>query len=72
VFTLISHGTGKFGRVLGELFVDAFENSVNSQMITEGHAVAYFGGSKQEVKDALLEARKVSTEYVMEHVSEIK
>jgi len=41
-------------------------------MITEGHAVAYFGGSKQEVKDALLEARKVSTEYVMEHVKAIK
>jgi micrococcal nuclease len=72
VFTLKSHGTGKFGRVLGELFVDAFECSVNDQMITEGHAVAYFGGSKQEVKDALLEARKVSTSYVMEHVKEIK
>jgi micrococcal nuclease len=71
-FTVKSHGTGKFGRVLGELFVDAFECSVNDQMITEGHAVAYFGGSKQEVKDALLEARKVSTEYVMEHVKAIK
>jgi len=72
VFTLKSHGTGKFGRVLGELFVDAFECSVNDQMITEGHAVAYFGGSKQEVKDALLEARNVSTEYVHKHIEEIK
>jgi len=72
VFTLKSHGTGKFGRVLGELFVDAFKNSVNSQMITEGHAVAYFGGSKQEVKDALMKARKVSTTYVMEHINEVK
>jgi micrococcal nuclease len=72
VFTLKSHGIGKFGRVLGELFVDGFECSVNDQMITEGHAVAYFGGSKQEVKDALIEARNVSTEYVFTHINEIK
>jgi endonuclease YncB( thermonuclease family) len=72
IFKLKSHGTGKFGRVLGELFIDEFEGSVNDQMINEGHAVAYFGGSKQEVKDALLEARKVSTEYVMEHIQEQK
>jgi len=71
-FLVRSHGTGKFGRVLGELFVQEFECSVNEQMITEGHAVAYFGGSKQEVKDALLEARNVSTEYVEKHIAEIK
>jgi micrococcal nuclease len=71
-FTVLSHGTGKFGRVLGELFVDAFAESVNDKMIAEGHAVAYFGGSKQEVKDALMEARNLSTEYVFEHVKEIK
>ena len=69
-FTVKSHGTGKFGRVLGELFIG--DLNINEQMIKEGHAVAYFGGSKQEVKDALLEARKVSTEYVMEHVKAIK
>jgi endonuclease YncB( thermonuclease family) len=71
-FIVRSHGTGKFGRVLGELYIPEFECSLNEQMITEGHAVAYFGGSKQEVKDALLEARNVSTEYVMEHVKAIK
>ena len=37
-------------------------------LIDEGHAVAYFGGSKQEVKDALLEARKLSKEYVENHI----
>jgi micrococcal nuclease len=72
VFTLKSHGTGKFGRVLGELFVESIEGSINSKLIEEGHAVAYFGGSKQEVKDALLEARNVSTEYVHKHIEEIK
>ena len=71
-FIIRSHGTGKFGRVLGELFIPEFHCSVNQQMITEGHAVAYFGGSKQEVKDALLAAREVSSEYVFAHIDEIK
>jgi len=71
-FIVRSHGTGKFGRVLGELYIPEFECSVNEQMISEGHAVAYFGGSKQEVKEALLEARPVSTDYVFKHIDEIK
>ena len=37
-------------------------------MIEEGHAVAYFGGSKQEVKDALMEAREKSKEYVEKNI----
>jgi micrococcal nuclease len=78
VFTLQSHGTGKYGRVLGELFIkqgDGPSNeteftdiNVNERLIEEGHAVAYFGGSKQEVKDALLEARKHSKAYVEKHI----
>ena len=72
IFTVRSHGIGKFGRVLGELFIEEFECSVNEQMITEGHAVPYFGGSKQEVKDALTEARKLSSDYVLTHIEEIK
>lgn len=76
-FTVKSHGTGKFGRVLGELFIICEKNnnsivSINKQLIKEGHAVAYFGGSKQEVKDALFEARKLSEEYVYKHIDEIK
>ena len=76
-FVLQSHGTGKFGRVLGELFIVCKNNnnsivSINKQMIKEGHAVAYFGGSKQEIKNALMEARELSTEYVFKHIKEIK
>ena len=68
-FVLKSHGTGKFGRVLGELFHHHEDDySINQMLIDEGHAVAYFGGSKQEVKDALLEARKLSKEYVENHI----
>ena len=35
---------GKFGRVLGEIFVDGV--NINQQMITEGHAVVYNGGKR--------------------------
>tara|TARA_R110000751_G_scaffold294782_1_gene402835 strand:+ start:278 stop:709 length:432 start_codon:yes stop_codon:yes gene_type:complete len=71
-FIVTSHGTGKFGRVLGELFYHPeSELSINQMLINEGHAVAYFGGSKQEVKDALLEARTLSTEYVENHVKQL-
>jgi len=33
-FTLISHGIGKYGRCLGEIFID--DKSVNEQLIIEG------------------------------------
>ena len=68
-FIVKSHGTGKYGRVLGELFHHPEDDySINQMLIDEGHAVAYFGGSKQEVKDALMEARKLSKEYVEKHI----
>ena len=37
-------GRGKFGRILGEIFVE--EQSVNKLLVEEGHAVEYFGGKK--------------------------
>ena len=37
-------GRGKYGRILGEIYVD--DLNVNQQLIKEGHAVEYFGGSK--------------------------
>ena len=41
---LQSHGTGKYGRVLGELFVNGL--NINETMVKEGHAVEYDGGKK--------------------------
>jgi len=38
---------GKFGRILGDFLVDA--GRCTDILIEEGHAVAYFGGSKDEV-----------------------
>ena len=37
-------GRGKFGRILGEIFVG--DVSVNKLLVEEGHAVEYFGGKK--------------------------
>jgi len=76
-FVLKSHGTGKYGRVLGELFIVCKKNdnsivSINKQLVKEGHAVEYFGGSRQEVKSALIKARSVSEEYVLTYIEEIK
>jgi micrococcal nuclease len=47
IITLKSHGVGKFGRCLGELFIPGTEmfsyepQCVNKMLISEGHAVKY-------------------------------
>ena len=42
-FILISHGVGKFGRCLGEIYIKGHNNSLNKQLILEGHGTEYFG-----------------------------
>ena len=44
-FTLQSHGVGKYGRCLGEIFRES-DVSLNRQLINEGHATEYFGGKR--------------------------
>ena len=39
-----SHGTGKYGRVLGELFVEGV--NINQLMVEKGHATEYDGGKR--------------------------
>ena len=46
-FSIISHGKGKYGRVLGELFVKGHEKSVNELLKENGHAYEYDGGKKK-------------------------
>jgi micrococcal nuclease len=49
--------TEKYGRVLGWLYVDGAEQSVNEALIADGYAWGYMGETK--VKDfAVLEARR--------------
>ena len=50
-FSIISHGVGKYGRVLGELFVKGHETSVNQLLIENGHAYEYEGGKKKVFGD---------------------
>ena len=44
VFILKSQGVGKYGRCLGEIFLG--EVKLNDILITEGHAIAYYGGKR--------------------------
>jgi micrococcal nuclease len=45
-FILVSHGVGKFGRCLGEIFLSPGDDSINNLLIAEGHAKEYYGGSR--------------------------
>ena len=48
---VVSHGKGKFGRILGEIYeLDNDEVSINQQMCDEAYAVPYFGQSKGELE----------------------
>ena len=52
-FRLRSHGVGKYGRVLADIFIQDKEGKeicVNQQLITEGHAYVYDGGKKKLFK----------------------
>ena len=51
-------GTGKYGRLLGWLYINEDAVSLNEQMITEGYAWAYDGGTKQKNFDSLREIRR--------------
>jgi micrococcal nuclease len=49
-FRLKSHGVGKYGRVLGEIFIEDTEGNqwnINKTLISEGHAYIYDGGKKK-------------------------
>ena len=46
-FSIISHRVGKYGRVLGELFVKGYEQSVNELLKDNGHAYEYHGEKKK-------------------------
>jgi micrococcal nuclease len=55
--TQLPDSTEKYGRILGKLYINTEETSLNEQMIDEGYAWEYQGGSK--VKDfALLESKR--------------
>ena len=53
-FRLKSYGVGKYGRVLGEIFIedkDGKQYNINQTLISEGHAYVYEGGKKKLFKN---------------------
>jgi len=56
--TELKGGVGKYGRLLGWLYVGEDTVSLNEQMITEGYAWAYDGGTKQKNFEELREIRR--------------
>ena len=58
VRTELHGGVGKYGRLLGWLYVGDEQVSLNEQMITQGYAHAYDGGTKDMNLEALREIRR--------------
>ena len=58
VRTELHGGVGKYGRLLGWLYVGDDEVSLNEQMITQGYAHAYDGGTKDMNLEKLREIRR--------------
>ena len=56
--TELKGGVGKYGRLLGWLYINDEEISLNEQMITEGYAWEYDGGTKQKDFEVLREIRR--------------
>jgi len=56
--TELDGGVGKYGRLLGWLYIGDSNLSLNEQMITEGYAWSYDGGTKQKNFEDLREIRR--------------
>ena len=56
--TELDGGVGKYGRLLGWLYIGDEEVSLNELMIKEGYAWAYDGGTKQKNFEELREIRR--------------
>ncbi len=60
VRTELVGGTGKYGRLLGWLYCGDESLSLNEQMIAEGYALPYAGGTKNMDLEALREIRRAN------------
>ena len=56
--TELKGGVGKYGRLLGWLYIGDDEVSLNEQMIAEGYAWEYDGGTKKKNFEELREIRR--------------
>jgi len=56
--TELSGGVGKYGRLLGWLYIGDGNVSLNEEMITQGYAWSYDGGTKKKDFEELREIRR--------------
>jgi micrococcal nuclease len=56
--TELPDSTEKYGRIIGHLFINGEETSLNNQMIAEGYAWEYSGGTKVKDFEKLKQIRK--------------
>ena len=56
--TELPDSTEKYGRIIGNLYINGEEVSLNNQMITEGYARTYDGGTKNKDWEPLKEIRR--------------
>ena len=61
--TAVEGSMGKYGRVLGWLFIGNSEVSLNEKMIAEGFAWKYEGGTKEKDLQELINIRKSQGTY---------
>ena len=56
--TQLPDSTEKYGRIIGHLYINGEEVSLNNQMITDGYALEYDGGTKDKNWEPLREIRR--------------
>ena len=61
--TVKTEKDGKYGRMLGWLYCDNIEGSINDLMVESGHALPYHGSTKTEVTEMLAELDRKRAAY---------
>ena len=56
--TQLPDSTEKYGRIIGKLYINGEDISLNRQMITEGYALEYDGGTKDKDWEPLRQIRR--------------
>ncbi len=58
VRTELPDSTEKYGRIIGHIYINGEEVSLSNQMISEGYALAYDGGTKDKDWEPLKKIRR--------------
>ena len=65
--TVRTEKDGKYGRMLGHLYCDNIEGSINELMITSGHAWGYDGGKKDDSNDRFQQLDEARAKFALSH-----